>query len=90
MDYSHFTTTQQGFPILPSGMLGALILKWKDGETFKTGTGFTEQRRKDIFAEKDSDNSIIGKLIKVKYQASGMKDKPRFPSFVGVRSNLDM
>ena len=54
------------------------------------GTGFTEQQRKDIFAEKDSDNSIIGKLIKVKYQASGMKDKPRFPSFVGVRSNLDM
>ena len=79
----------------PSGMLGALILMWKDHEkltvsTFKVGTGFTEQKRKDIFAEKDSDNSIIGKLVKVKYQSSGMKDKPRFPSFVGVRSREDM
>ena len=88
LGYAERSSCKEG--LKPSGMLGALILKWKDNETFKTGTGFTEQQRKDIFAEKDSDNSIIGKLVKVKYQASGMKDKPRFPSFVGVRSNLDM
>lgn len=88
LGYAERSSCKDG--LKPSGMLGALILKWKDNETFKTGTGFTEQQRKDIFAEKDSDNSIIGKLIKVKYQASGMKDKPRFPSFVGVRSREDM
>lgn len=88
LGYAERSSCKEG--LKPSGMLGALILKWKDGETFKVGTGFTEQQRKDIFAEKDSDNSIIGKLIKVKYQASGMKDKPRFPSFVGVRSREDM
>ena len=80
--YAERSSCKEG--LKPSGMLGALILKWKDNETFKTGTGFTEQQRKDIFAEKDSDNSIIGKLVKVKYQASGMKDKPRFPSFAGI------
>lgn len=87
LGYAERSSCKEG--LKPSGMLGALILKWKDNDTFKVGTGFTEQQRKDIFAEKDSDNSIIGKLIKVKYQASGMKDKPRFPSFVGVRSELD-
>lgn len=88
LGYAERSSCKDG--LKPSGMLGALILKWKDNDTFKVGTGFTEQQRKDIFAEKDSDNSIIGKLIKVKYQASGMKDKPRFPSFVGVRSIEDM
>lgn len=87
LGYAERSSCKDG--LKPSGMLGALIVKWKDKETFKVGTGFTEQQRKDIFAEKDSDNSIIGKLIKVKYQSSGMKDKPRFPSFVGVRSELD-
>lgn len=87
LGYAERSSCKDG--LKPSGMLGALILKWKDNETFKVGTGFTEQQRKDIFAEKDSDNSIIGKLVKVKYQSSGMKDKPRFPSFVGVRSELD-
>lgn len=88
LGYAERSSCKDG--LKPSGMLGALILKWKDNETFKVGTGFTEQQRKDIFAEKDGDNSIIGKLVKVKYQASGMKDKPRFPSFVGVRSALDI
>lgn len=88
LGYAERSSCKEG--LKPSGMLGALILKWKDNDTFKVGTGFTEQQRKDIFAEKDSDNSIIGKHIKVKYQSSGMKDKPRFPSFVGVRSREDM
>ena len=88
LGYAERSSCKEG--LKPSGMLGALILKWKDNDTFKVGTGFTEQQRKDIFAEKDGNNSIIGKLIKVKYQASGMKDKPRFPSFVGVRSIEDM
>jgi DNA ligase-1 len=93
LGYAERSSCKEG--LKPSGMLGALILMWKDHEkltvsTFKVGTGFTEQQRKDIFAEKDSDNSIIGKFVKVKYQSSGMKDKPRFPSFVGVRSIEDM
>ena len=93
LGYAERSSCKDG--LKPSGMLGALILMWKDNEkltvsTFKVGTGFTEQQRKDIFAEKDSANSIIGKFVKVKYQSSGMKDKPRFPSFVGVRSREDM
>ena len=47
MGYAERSSCKEG--LKPSGMLGALILKWKDNETFKVGTGFTEQQRKDIW-----------------------------------------
>lgn len=86
LGYAERSSFKEGMK--PSGMLGALVLKWRDAtgvSTFKVGTGFTEQQRKDMF-----NTDIVGKMIKVRYQASGMKDKPRFPSFVGIRSELDM
>lgn len=73
--------------MIPTDSLGALILKWTKGETFKVGTGFTEEQRQLLWKEKEA---LIGKLVKIKYQKSGMKDKPRFPSFVGFRHKDDM
>lgn len=72
--------------MVATNSLGALILKWGD-DTFKVGTGFTEEQRQLLWKERDS---LIGKLVKIKYQKSGMKDKPRFPSFVGFRHEDDM
>lgn len=83
LGYAERSSCKEGMK--PSGMLGALVLKWNDNETFKVGTGFTEQQRRDMF-----NTYMVGKMIKVRYQSSGMKDKPRFPSFVGIRSELDM
>ena len=39
LGYAERSSCKEG--LKPSGMLGALILKWKDNETFKVGTGFT-------------------------------------------------
>ena len=33
---------------------------------------------------------LYGHMGKIPLAVASMKDKPRFPSFVGVRSNLDM
>lgn len=70
-----------------SGMLGSLIVKWGDVDTFDVGTGFTVEQRKEIWDNRDQ---YLGKLAKVRYQAIGVKDKPRFPSFIGWRDKEDM
>jgi DNA ligase-1 len=68
LGYAERSSCKEGMK--PSGMLGALVLKYTDvSSTFKVGTGFTEQQRKELF-----NSSIVGEMIKVKYQASGMKD----------------
>ena len=58
----------------------------RDGErlqfgAFEVGSGFTEAQRREYY----NDTSLIGKLITIKYQPAGMKDKPRFPTFKGFR-----
>ena len=52
-----------------------------------TGQGLTKALRKEIWNNKDS---YVGKLIKYKYQPSGQKDLPRFPSWLGFRDERDM
>lgn len=73
--------------MIPTGMLGALVLEWENGDTFKVGTGFTEEQRVALWAAKEE---LTGKLCKYKYQSSGMKDKPRFPVFIGFRHEDDV
>jgi DNA ligase-1 len=71
------------------GMLGALVVKGVNGTfkgaQFNIGTGFTEQQRKDLWGQ-----NPIGFIIKYKYFASGAKDAPRFPVFLGFRDKRDM
>lgn len=72
--------------LVPSGMLGSLIVRYKD-TSFEVGTGFTHAQRKEIF---ENQSTYLGKLAKVRYQKSGMKDLPRFPSFQGFRDADDL
>ena len=72
--------------MVPAGKLGALIVKHKTFGEFKIGSGFTEEQRATLWNERDSLN---GKLAKFKYQPSGVKDKPRFPVFLGFRNKID-
>lgn len=60
--------------------------KWS--KTFSVGSGLTEEQRNQFWIEKES---LIGKLIKFKYFGqSGMKDVPRFPTFIGFRHEEDL
>lgn len=71
--------------LVGKGTLGALICRSPDfEETFKIGTGFTAKQREELWAMGDG---LLGKTVTYLYQPSGMKDRPRFPSFKGLRSD---
>ncbi len=72
----------------PSGMMGVLNVRdIKTGVEFSVGTGFTEQQRKEFWSAR---KMLTGRIITYVYQESGMKDKPRFPSFKGFRHEDDI
>lgn len=60
-----------------------------DGVEFKVGNGdgMTQERRKYLWINRDS---LIGRILKVKYFPIGSKDKPRHPLFLGWRDRRDM
>jgi len=84
--------------LIPQGVLGAvevvgkfpedeLLNKSLWGETYSTsiGTGFDDQMRMELWQ-----NPPIGKMVKFKFFSGGVKDKPRFPVFLGFRDPDDM
>lgn len=67
------------------GTLGALVCENRAGVRFEIGTGFTAAQRAELWA-----NPPIGQLVKYKHFAvTGVKDKPRFPVFLGFRDPID-
>lgn len=66
--------------------LGSFIVSWREIE-FSIGSGFNMEQRKEFW---DDRNNLIGKLVKFKYFATGMKEAPRFPIFLGFRHIDDM
>jgi DNA ligase-1 len=73
--------------LTPRDTLGALILRHAKFGDFNLGTGFDAALRKEIW---DNRKNYLGKLAKFRYQAIGMKDKPRIPSFLGFRHPADL
>lgn len=68
------------------GTLGALKVRgitgpYKDVE-FDIGTGFSDLERQEIW---DNSHAFVGKIVKFKYFPGGSKDKPRFPTSLGMR-----
>lgn len=67
----------------PKDTLGALTCKSGDGGIFNVGTGFSDERRKQIW---DGRDLIIGSTAVVKYQHISSANKvPRFPVFVEIK-----
>lgn len=68
--------------------LGVLHLRCPtSGVEFSCGSGFSQQQRTEYWKIKES---LIGKLAKVKYFEVGVKIAPRFPVFLGFRSEDDL
>lgn len=63
------------------GRLGALLVELPNGTRFKVGTGMSDAERKQPPA--------IGEIITVRYQELTDAGVPRFPSFIGVREDVD-
>lgn len=66
--------------------LGALIVQdTVTGTRFNVGSGFSEAERADIWERRTGDRSFLGSVVKYRYQPAGVKDLPRFPTFIGWR-----
>lgn len=70
------------------GTLGSLIVVGVNGQfkdaTFNIGSGFSGGQRAEIWANR---KSWDGRVVKYKYFAGGSKDAPRFPVFLGERTD---
>lgn len=88
--------------MIPNGMVGSIvgtlvkdvvdpssgkILFEKDLEIKVSAGEMTETMRKYYFKNQ---NEIVGKHVKFKMFPKGVKDKPRFPVFVTIRSDVDV
>lgn len=68
--------------------LGAVtVMDLKTKVVFDIGTGFTAEQRLLLWAQ---GGNLIGRIVKYKSQPIGVKDKPRFPVFLGFRDSIDM
>lgn len=74
--------------MVPNGTVGMLVCRdLASGRVINVGPGtMTHAERKAYF---DS-GELIGKIIKYKFFPHGEKDKPRFPTFLSIRSPEDM
>ena len=68
------------------GDLGALVLRTPAGLEFNCGSGFNDEQRHEIW---NNQGAYLGKLAKVKSFLVGVKDLPRFPTFLGFRDEID-
>lgn len=70
--------------------LGAFLVRdIVDGWEFKIGSflGLKKEDKKKLWNQRES---LVGQLVKYKYQPKGFKDVPRHPTFVGFRHKIDM
>lgn len=68
------------------GVLGALVCALPGGIKFSIGSGFTQEEREAFWAIRDK---LPGRLVKYKYFPVGVKDRPRFPVYLGWRDPID-
>jgi len=71
----------------PAGVLGALVVRTKDGIEFSIGSGFDAEQRKQMWKQR---KQLLGQLVTYKSFHMGGKDKPRFPIFKSIRHPEDM
>jgi len=73
--------------LVAQNMLGALKCKMDNGNEFSIGTGFDDDTRKELFARK---KVLMGKKVKYKFQELSADGIPRFPVYLGLRSEADL
>lgn len=72
---------------VPGGVLGSLKCQdVKTGVQFDIGSGFTAEQRADLWSKREE---IVSQVVKYKYFDVGVKEAPRFPTFIGFRHEDD-
>lgn len=73
----------------PKGLVGAFICRdVKTGKIITVGAGNADHATRKYMWE--NPHTIVGKTISYKHFPKGVKDKPRFPTFVCVRDPSDL
>lgn len=86
LGYKERSSTKDG--LRPSGVLGALKVKdLKTKVEFDIGTGYNQADRELLWELRAK---LIGRVVKYKFQPVGVKEKPRFPVFLGFREQIDL
>lgn len=67
--------------MVPAGVLGAWIVKWRDVE-FKIGSGYTDKDREYLWSIRES---CLGQLVTFKFQSTSSYGVPRFPIYKALR-----
>ncbi|MBI3464400.1 MAG: DNA ligase [Planctomycetes bacterium] len=62
------------------GRLGAVVVRLPNGKEFSVGTGFSDKERENP--------PVVGSLITFRYQELSDGGIPRFPSYIGLRSDV--
>lgn len=74
--------------MVATGVLGAFRVKSKKFKNeFSIGTGMDDAQRDEFWKKR---KQLMSKLLKFKYQPTGIKDVPRFPVFLGLRHENDL
>lgn len=80
------STKKEG--MVGAGTLGGFNVRdLKSGVEFSIGSGFTADERSRYWSVR---KAVVGGIVKYKYFATGSKDKPRFPIYLGVRDKIDV
>lgn len=81
------TRSERAEGLVPSGMLGKIVIDF-DGQIIEVAPGaFTHPERKTMLEHKEDH---IGSFLKFRYFKHGVKDKPRFPRALGLRGKMDI
>lgn len=85
LGYAKRSSAKEG--LVGANTVGRFIVEC-DGAILEIGTGnFKHDELKAIW---DSKEVYIGKILKFRYFAHGVKDKPRFPRAIGLRDKIDL
>lgn len=84
--YAKRSTQQAGK--VTDNLVGSLLVRDRvSGIVFSIGSGFSDVHRAEMYSNRDT---LKGRLVKYKSFHVGVKDRPRFPIFLGFRSPLDL
>lgn len=82
------TRTSHQENLIGANTLGSInVIDCITGIEFSIGSGFDDDLRKQIW---DNKEKYRGAIVKYKFFNKGVKDLPRFPTFLSFRSEIDM
>jgi DNA ligase 1 len=81
-ELGHAKRSHKKAGMVAAGVLGSFIVEMNDGKQFKVSTGMTAEDRANYWENRES---MLGQLVKYKFQEAGAKNLPRFPVFLGIR-----